>query len=326
VSVLPSGSPRSSDPSTTGSAMRLRYRAYGLVFASSLPIPEMAPVGEEEPAWSRPPDVTVTTGEVPLHLRDPIRSGEYHEANADRLLLRIPGVGRYLVAQGERIIIEPHPEASDHEVRVFLLGSSLGALLHQRGYLVLHASGIGTDQGAVLFAGASGAGKSTLLAELLRRGHRMMVDDVCAVTMTSEAPPLVVPSYPRTRLWGETAGRLAIDVRGLTRTRPNMDKYERQVVDQFWDSPAPLARLYHLAGSSGDEMSLRQLGPLEAFQTVLNNTYRPVLLDSMARRGAHFELASRLSCAAPVVRVIRPRNTFRLEDLADLILEDVRNA
>jgi hypothetical protein len=305
--------------------MRYRYRAYGLVFASSVPIPEMAPIGREESSWSRPPDVTVTTGEVPQHLREPLRSGEHHEANAHQLLLRIKGVGRYLVTRGEQIIIEPQPEATDHEVRVFLLGSCLGALLHQRGYLVLHASGIGTHRGAVLFAGASGAGKSTLLAEMLRRGHLMMVDDVCAVTVAGEAHPIVVPSYPRTRLWGETAGRLAIDVSGLTRTRPNMDKYERQVAKQFWDSPAPLARLYHLVGSNGDELSLRELGPVEAFQTVLNNTYRPVLLDSMARRDSHFDLASQLSRASAVVRVTRPTGTFQLEELADLILMDLQD-
>jgi len=245
------------------------------------------------------------------------------EVNAGQILLRVKDVGRYLVSRGSEIIVEPHPNATEHDVRVFLLGTCMGGLLHQRGLLVLHASGVGTAQGAALFAGASGAGKSTLLAELLRREMRMVVDDVCAIRVGTQEPPIVVPSYPRTRLWGETAERLSINTVGLPRTRPDMDKFERQVPQQFWDQEAPLVRLYHLAGSSGDQLSLTRLGPLEAFETVLNNTYRKLLLVGEAPRKRHFEMVSVTSRAAPVMRVLRTPNTFQVVELADMILQDL---
>lgn len=299
------------------------FRGYGLLFQSEIAVPEMTLAATSSLDPTREPDVRISVGSFPDHLDDPIRVGDLHEANAEQFLLRVKDVGRYLVSKGSEIKIDPHPDASEHDVRVFLLGSCLGGLLHQRGFLVLHASGIGTERGAVLFMGDSGAGKSTILAELMRRGYRMMVDDVCAVTAGADGQPLVMPSYPRTRLWREAAGRLAIDVTDLPRTRDNMEKFERQLPEQFWDREAPLARIFHLAGSNGDELSLTALGPMEAFHTVLNNTYRQVLLDGLDRRQEHFALASLAARSTTVSRIVRPTEPFLLCELADLIVQDL---
>lgn len=311
---------------TASSANAELFRAYGLLFDSDFPIPEMTAAGSSQGPSSVGGDVRIRLGRTPEHLDAPLSRSKDHEEDAERFLMWIEGVGRYLVTGGTEIVVEPAPGADPHEVRVFLLGTGLGVLLHQRGFLVLHASGIGTGDGAVLFAGESGAGKSTLLAELLRRGYRMLVDDVCAISLTSGAPPTVVPSYPRTRLWGTTAARLSIDTSGLTRTRPQMDKYERQLPDQFWDQTAPLARIYHLTGHDEDGFSLTDLEPMDAFQTVLENTYRERFLDGLARRREHFDLAARVARAAQVIRVRRPIEGFRLQELADLIEEDMRSA
>jgi hypothetical protein len=138
--------------------------------------------------------------------------------------------------------------------------------------------------------------------------------------------PVVIPSYPRTRLWAAAADKLSIDTTGLSRTRPNMDKYERQVPDQFWDEEAPLVRIYHLAGPRGDDLSLRQLGDIEAFQTVLENTYRRLLLVGATPCSKHFELVTSTARSTAVLRVVRPANTFRLTELADLIMSDLEGS
>jgi hypothetical protein len=49
------------------------------------------------------------------------------------------------------------------------------------GHEALHAAAVQTPAGVVAVAGASGAGKSTLAAELVRRGHRLVGDDVLVV-------------------------------------------------------------------------------------------------------------------------------------------------
>lgn len=297
------------------------FRAYRLLFAASIPIPEMLTADVADPDRGSAPDVLIAVGDFPDELPDPLGSSAKHEVNAEALLLRVAGVGRYLVRDGREILIDPDPAATAHDVRVYLLGTCLGALLHQRGFLVLHASGVTTERGCVLFAGASGAGKSTLLAELLRRGHQMVVDDVCAVRFDAAGQPIVVPSYPRTRLWADMAARFAIDTTNLPRTRPSWDKFERQVWDQFSDREANLTHVFHLAGPChGHEFSLERLGPIEAFKTLVDNTYRGILLDGLDRRTSHFGLASKAASVVTVIRVRRPAGSNRVEELAELIL------
>ena len=92
---------------------------------------------------------------------------------------------------GNQIVIDAAPDATDRNVRLFLLGSALGALLHQRGLLPLHANAIDLGGGAVAFSGHSGAGKSTIAAWFHDRGHRILADDVCVVGFDQSGRALV---------------------------------------------------------------------------------------------------------------------------------------
>jgi hypothetical protein len=297
---------------------RYLFRAYRLLIAASVPIPEMT---ADESSPDSTPDVLIAAGDFPDEIPNPLSSSAVHQVSAQALLLRVAGVGRYLVREGREILFDPDPAATPHDVRVFLLGTCLGALLHQRGFLVLHASGIATERGSVLFAGASGAGKSTLLGDLLRRGYKMIVDDVCAVRFDEAGVPIVVPSYPRTRLWADAAERFAIDTSNLPRTRPSWNKFERQVTDQFSDREVKLTHVFDLAGPfDGTEFSIERLGSIDAFSTLLANTYRGILLDGMDLRASHFTLASRAARAVDVIRVRRPAASSGVAELADLIL------
>jgi hypothetical protein len=176
----------------------------------------------------------------------------------------------------------------------------------------------------LLFTGDSGAGKSTLLAEFLRRGRKMLVDDVCAVRFDQTAGPLVVPSYPRTRLWADAAERFSVDTSNLPRTKPSWDKFERQMPDQFSDVEAPIRHVFHLTGERDtDEFSFQTLDSIGTFRTLLENTYRGVLLDGMDLRPSHFELASRAAAAIDVTRVARPADADTVAELADRIIRRV---
>ncbi len=58
----------------------------------------------------------------------------------------------------------------DDDVRLFLLGSVMGAVLHYRGVTPLHGNGFVHEGGAVLVLGNMGVGKSTLAAALVKKG------------------------------------------------------------------------------------------------------------------------------------------------------------
>ena len=67
----------------------------------------------------------------------------------------------------------------------FMLDTVLWWTSLMRGFHLLHASAVQLEEGAVAVVGPSGAGKSTLAAELLRRGNRLLTDDVLALESSS---------------------------------------------------------------------------------------------------------------------------------------------
>ena len=302
-----------------------RYQAYRLAIHADLPLPEFLPAvpAAEGAAAEAPPDVVVRFGAVPATLEGATGKGVLYQATSNRFLLAMDGVARYLVQDGREIVIEPSPASLESDVRVFLLGTCLGALLHQRGLLVLHAGAIHTEQGAVLFTGPSGSGKSTLIGELLRRGHTMMADDVCGVALDPAGAPLVLPGYPRTRLWADAAQELEHDISVMVRTRPTLEKYEHQVAEQFWDRPAPLLGIYLLTTVNRDELKLEPEPRLRTFRVMLQNTYRQKFLDGLQMRAVHFDLIAAVARQTGVTRVVRPAQPFRLRELADLIERDL---
>lgn len=260
---------------------------------------------------------------MPATLENPTGKGVLYQATASQFLLNLNDVARYLVQNGNEIIVEPAADSLESDVRVFLLGSCIGALLHQRGLLVIHAGALYTERGAVLFTGHSGCGRSTLLGELMRRGYQMMVDDVCAVTLDPAGTPLVLPGYPRTRLWSDAAHKLEQDITTMERTRPAMEKYERHIPEQYWDQPASLRRIYLLGTSNKDELELKLVPRIDTFSIVLHNTYRHQFLDGLAMRAPHFSLATAVAKHSTVTRVTRPSHPFRLTELADRIEQDL---
>lgn len=214
------------------------YDAYGLHLHSALALPELLP------APARHPDVTIGYGEVPAALENPLGQDAAYQARPGQFLLTLDGIASFLVQDGSTIAIDPAPQSDDADVRVFLLGSAFGALLHQRGVLPLHGSAIETSHGAVAFVGHSGHGKSTLASAFYQRGCRVLSDDVCAITLDT-GTPVAWPAYPRLHVWADVLEQLH---HGLpqARVQAKFDKYGIPVTAQFVTQSLPLVAIYEL--------------------------------------------------------------------------------
>ncbi len=82
----------------------------------------------------------------------------HYEVRPGHFRLDVPGVARYSVEDGKSILIEPLADATPEKIRLFLLGSTMGALLYQRGLYPLHGSAVETPWGAMIFVGVQGQG------------------------------------------------------------------------------------------------------------------------------------------------------------------------
>ncbi|HEY0113083.1 MAG TPA: hypothetical protein VGB59_08005 [Allosphingosinicella sp.] len=292
------------------------YRLFGLNLRSEVSLAGLAPRVEAGAA-----DVEVVFGRVP--------SGEYppgYSATADGTLLDVAKVGRYLIRKGREIVIDPAPGASERNLRLFLLGSAIGALLHQRGLLPLHANAIDVAGRAVAFCGHSGAGKSTIAAWFHDRGHAILADDVCVIGFDKNGQALAYPGIPRLRLWREALEASGRNAGEYDRSFDDVDKYDVPTGVERELEPLPLAVIYLLrkAENQKERALVDRLTGVEAIDTLVSNTYRGAFLKTIGRTGSHLATCVKIARAVPVFRAQRLWGFDRFDEQAEAFLRHAR--
>ncbi|WP_413204793.1 hypothetical protein [Rhodospirillum sp. A1_3_36] len=198
-------------------------------------------------------------------------------------------------------MIEPAEGADAHDVRVFLLGSVVGVLCHQRGLFALHASAVRLDGRAVMISGVSGAGKSTLSAALGQRGLPMVADDVVAIDCHAPGGAQVFPAFPVRKLTPDAMEELAIDPKGLVINRRGQPKYLVPALGGFDTMPLPLLAVYIIRRVRGRlPAGITGLEPAEAVAHLDQNIYRRGIGLKVTSPGSLFFTASALAGTVPV--------------------------
>ena len=304
-------------PKSAETVSAFDYSVFGLHVRSRLELPELFPASA-----AAAPDVTIELGSVPM-----VRHGENDGLNDvdGALVLVIPEVARYRIEAGNRITVDSEPGVPERNLRLFLLGSAFGVLLHQRGLLPLHANAIEIGGRAVAFMGPSGAGKSTLAAWFHDGGFKVIADDVCVVSFNLDGRPCTSPGLPRLRLWADALQLMGRDLQGLSRSFLS-DEHEKFDVPMDAASSArsqlPLAAIYLL--DRGSEFSIVPLRGIEAADAVFANTYRGGYLAKTSAQKQHWESAVRLVRGTPVFRAIRQWDSSALEEQCSRLLHHAR--
>lgn len=273
------------------------YSVFGLRLRSDLALPELhacADAGE--------PDVVVAEGSVAA----PEEEGRGYEMLPGGTRLSVAEAGRFWIAGGDRITYQRLPGASEKNLRLFLLGSALGALLHQRGLLPLHANAIEVAGRAVAFMGHSGAGKSTIAAWFHDRGYPVLADDVCVVTFAPDGTPLAHGGIPRLRLWREALEASGRDAGAFEPSFDDMDKYDVPTPQrEALPAPLPIDRIYLLGKAEGEAGSIQRLEGVAAVEALVANTYRGAHVGLAGATQTHLAACLRLVAKAPVFSAAR---------------------
>lgn len=172
------------------------YEAHGLLIESDfpLPLPLPPPVGAGRPdvvlrrGADRPVPEGSPPGELLAELSDERRRVSYSIGRSQRhTVMRYPGLCEFVGDRALRdIVVHLHPGADEGVLAVLAGGAVLAVHLMLRGDLVLHASAIRVNDGAVAFVGASGMGKSTLATLLCADGHQLITDDILRVRTAAD--------------------------------------------------------------------------------------------------------------------------------------------
>src|SRR5881396_895761 len=289
------------------------YRAYGLLVRSALALPELEP---DEGV----PEVEIRLG--PAVRSERTRRDASVRATARWIRLRWGCVGTFTVREGREIVVCPAQDADERAVRLYLLGPSLAALLHQRGLLTLHASGVAVDGAAIAFLGASGWGKSTIAGALLAHGYALVADDVMAVDF-SGTRPTVTPGYPLLKLWPDVAAALGEQPDKLPRLRSDLEKRGCRLERGFAAAALPLRRIYVL-GEHG-RPALELLRPADAIIELIRHTYGVCAL-APVQPAQRFRQCGRLATEVAVRRLRVARSLASLSELAHVVAEDATHA
>jgi hypothetical protein len=289
------------------------YRLCGLRIAADFPIPELLPW--EGPAeW--PVDVHIRRGAVPAQLDGADHVGPvYQTRGADHYLLNIPGSARFLVREGREIVVDRPDEVDETDTRAVLNGPVQAVLCHQRGLYPLHASTVIADGRAIAIAGPSGVGKSTLAARLAAKGLAVIADDICVVETARPGPPVVLPAYPRLRLWADAVEALGVDRANLVQALHGKPKYLMDALCAFSDAPVELSAVILLRRESGrKDFQLRRHKGQAAVQAVASMVQLRRVAGHLGLAPRQVADAVRVAAAAAVWELTCPDDIGRLDE------------
>jgi hypothetical protein len=292
------------------------YWGFGFNIKSDIAFPELLPKEFDNA------DINILTKAVPQQLEgEQVIKKVNVSMNLTEYLHKVPNIADYYVANGNEICIQPQPDADEKSIRLFLLSNAMAAILHQRGMIPLHASAVYHDDGIILFCGRSGAGKSTTATALQQKGYTVFSDDVCVLDNNADNELVALPSYPMIKLWEDSFIKIGLgEANKDLKIRPEMNKYARFYHDEFSIAAQKIKRVFILeTGNLIDTIEIKKLGPIAAFKTLQQNTYRHVQMNGMKKRDIHFAMMSKLAGQVSVYKIDRPILGNTIEDLITIV-------
>ncbi len=287
---------------------------FGLTIESEIPLPEAPPTAGF-------PQVIVRLAPVEKPPYSP-ESDRAYAITRQEFRVYWRGVGTFLIRNGAEIFIDPEPGGEAAVIRLYLLGPALGILLHQRGFLVLHASVVSIDGAVVGFMGEKGWGKSTTAAALNARGHALVSDDVLAVLPYAAGGPIVQPGLPQFKLWPEAAtASFGDDPAKLVRLHSNVEKRSREANHGVRGELIPLRRLYLLG--RGTKLESVPMNASAALMSLVRHSYLSHLMHLLGQNRENFEQCAHVVQSIPVHHLRRPKDLSALGDIASLVEAEV---
>jgi hypothetical protein len=248
----------------------------------------------------------ICQGTLPSIL-SPVLVKPHMQANDNEILLDIFGVVKIQVTDGQHIRLYPSPGADADSIRLFLNGSALGALLHQRGILPFHGNSFLVDGRGVLLCGHSGAGKSSISAAFCQNGATFFNDDISPVIFQDNSA-WIIPLKSDIKLWDDSLVKLGIQQSELKRIRPQINKYFLPTSNSN-TSKAPLNHILILSIHNEKSFITKELAGIEKFETLRQAIYRKVYLKGMPNaRKQTFGKLMELAASIRTTRIIRPES------------------
>jgi hypothetical protein len=297
------------------------YTGFGLAISSDLSLPELAVDLNPESVVGEV-SITSSTREDWPELNPSEHSTPTVQMTPNDWRLELEGIGWFRVHQGRSIYWQRWDDSvSDRDLRTFLVGSALGALMIQRGSLMLHATALVMDGKAVLLLGAPASGKSTLAWCLHQQGWQLLSSELTLI----DPQGMVWPGMQQLKLWHAAAMELDLDWKQMPVVRKGLQRFSLMPTDlSTSNQPAPLAVIYGITrrGKEDDkdqeEEGLRILAwPVLRQQAALlqirNQAFQPRFYRGMEQEQQLFLHAAALVRSVGLHRLQLPDDVKRMQ-------------
>ncbi len=296
-----------------------RYRLYGLILRSSLPLG-----GPRARAGRTDLELVPERRGWPTGWLSASQRRQWFACRRlpdGSMYLRWRGLFEFLVApSGRTVRWRKLGRTAEESFRSYLLGQVLSFALLARGREPLHASAVAVGDRVIAFLGDCGLGKSSLAAAFVGAGFPLVTDDLL-VLEKSRGAYLVQTGLPRIKLYPAIARRLL----GVRRQGPRLNPGTAKMIVPLSEEraarrPLPLDTLYVLARARGVEIA--PLSRAGAMLEIVRATFNSVEMDRQ-RLARQFEFARRLAGAVRVRRLAYPRRLAAIARVRDAVLADL---
>ncbi len=292
------------------------YSAYCLGVVSSIPLPGYLETDECRA------DIKITRIFSANPSGGPLSKVVAEKTATGGFLFKCPYGGlEYEVLGGREITIIFRENSSVELERLALHGFALAAILHQRGFLILHASSVEISGRAVVFLGEKTHGKSTLVAHLVAEGHRLLSDDVTALLVGSDRIS-VLPGMPCIKLWPDSMLSIGLNPEDYPRVYSAASKRNYFVPGRFCNEERELDTVFML-NSHQDRIDLFDLNGIDKMLWLTGGCYLSRFQDvlSPVEREKMFKDCSLLTKKTRIIRLDRPRELKFLGKTGQLVEE-----
>lgn len=295
----------------------LIYKAFGLNVISDILFSELPHVDIREALI----DVSIKLEKELLYINELSLSNKKMLVKENLVIFEVKDIAVFSIEDGSKITVSPLKEYEEDIVRIYLLGTCMGALLMQRKILPFHGSVVAVNGKAYAFIGDSGAGKSTLATAFLNQGYQLISDDVIPVTLSENFSPIVTPSYPQQKLWIDSLNMLGFDPSSYRSIYGRENKYCVPVPSRYSSEPIPLGGIFELSKTEDEFLSIKRMKGLSSFKTLFNHTYRNFFISEMGLTNWHFNTSSQIVRKIEIFSIRRPVS----KNTADILVSSILN-
>ncbi|MCQ2516587.1 MAG: hypothetical protein MJ094_06960 [Saccharofermentans sp.] len=291
------------------------YSAFGLTIDSELEL--LAPLSEGAI------DLRITYGQCPADIDDKLVDFGWVKTNKYESLVIIENVARFYVTNGNRIVIEKLG-TDDEQIRLYLMGTCMGAILQQRGIIPLHGSCVCNGEKSLVITGNSGAGKSTTAAEFLKRGWSLMSDDVTPI-VEENGVYYACSTYPGQKMWQDTIDRSENAdrvVKNIIREEDGRQKFQLQAKKSFINTTKPLMYgVYLIPGS--EKLMMDEVTGFAKTDMLMRNLYRAFMVGDKQGKSSQLKTCVKLGEQMRLFIVARPADEYTETKIVDWLLEQM---